>query len=97
MGHWMKTLLGMIAIGLALWFQPALSAPWDFRPHLQQGQERRSAPRQAPPNKGERRQQRAAPAGDDRQRHRLSDEERRDLRRDLDRANRELYRRKGQR
>ena len=97
MGYWMKTLLGMIVVGIVLWYQPAVAAPWGFRPHLQQGQERRGASRQAPANKGERRQQRAAPAGDDRQRHRLSDEERRDLRRDLDRANRELYRRKGQR
>lgn len=97
-GYWMKTLLGVFAVGIVLWFQPAVAAPWDFRPVLQQGQDRRSAPRQVPANKGERRQQqRAVPGGDDRQRHRLSDEERRDLRRDLDRANRELYRRKGQR
>ena len=92
----MKTLLGMIVVGMVLWLQPAVAAPWSFRPGVQQGQDRRNAPRQVPANKGER-PQRAAPGGDDRQRHRLSDEERRDLRRDLDRANRELYRRKGQR
>jgi hypothetical protein len=92
----MKTLLGIIAVGIALMFEPAVAAPWDFRPGLQ-GQDRRNPPRQAPAYKGERREQRAAPEREERQRQRLSDEERRELRQDLDRANRELYRRKGQR
>lgn len=92
----MKKWLGMLVVGFALSVQPAIPAPWDFRPGLQ-GQERRHPPRQAPAQKGERREQRAAPERDNRQRQRLSEEERRELRRDLDRANREIYRRKGQR
>lgn len=93
---WMKTLLGMLAVGVVLLSQPAMAAPGDFRPGLQ-GQDRRNPPRQGSAQKGERREQRAAPQRDDRSRQRLSEEERRELRRDLDRANREIYRRKGQR
>lgn len=93
----MKMWWGIIALGIALLGGAAVAAPWDFRPGLQAQQDRRHPTRQAPPPKGERRDQRAAPERDDRPRQRLSDEDRRDLRRDLDRANRELYRRKGQR
>lgn len=93
----MKMWWGLLAIGGALLLGPAAAAPWDYRPGLQAQQDRRQPSRQAPVYKGERRDPRAAPERDDRPRQRLSDEERRDLRRDLDRANRELYRRKGQR
>jgi hypothetical protein len=89
----MKKWMAMLGLALVALAQPAVAAPWDSRPGLQ-SQDRRNPPRQ---HQGERRDQRAAPQRDDRQRQRLSDEERRDLRRDLDRANRELYRRNRQR
>jgi hypothetical protein len=90
----MKRLLTLAGLAAALLAQPAYSAPWDYRPGLQQ-QDRRNAQRPPAPYGPDRRDQRAAPRRDDR--HRLTDEERRDLRRDLDRANRELYRQKRQR
>ena len=96
----MKMWWGTIALGIVFIGPPAVAAPWDFRPSLQAQQDRRPPPRQAPAYKGERgerRDQRAAPEREERPRQRLSDEERRDLRRDIDRADRELYRRKGQR
>lgn len=89
----MRTWLAMLGLAVVFWAHTAIGAPWDFRPGLQQQDRRNQAPRQAK----ERRDQRAAPQRDDRQRQHLSDEERRDLRRDLDRANRELYRRNRQR
>lgn len=92
--YWMKRLLALVGLAVALSAQPVYSAPWDYRPGLQQ-QERRNAQRPPAPYPPERRDQRAVPQRDDRQR--LTDEERRDLRRDLDRANRELYRQKRQR
>lgn len=90
----MKALLALLAAGMVL-VLPAAAAPWDYRPGLQ-GQDRRAPPQYAPGQREEKRDQRAAPQRDDRSRQRLSEEERRELRRDLDRANRELYRRKGQ-
>jgi len=90
----MKIGLAMLGIAVALLAQPALAAPWDFRPGVQQQDRRNPPPRQA---QGERRDQRAAPPRDDGPQRRMSEEERRDLRRDIDRADRELYRRKGQR
>ncbi len=89
----MKMWVAMFGLAVAVLAQPAVAAPWDFRPGLQQ-QDRRNPPRQV---QRERREQRAAPQRNERPRERLSDEERRDLRRDIDRAERELYRRKGQR
>lgn len=91
----MKRLLALLGLAIALSAQPAIAAPWDFRPGLQQHERRNAQRPPQPPYPGDRRDQRAAPQRDDRQR--LTDEERRDLRRDLDRANRELYRQKRQR
>ena len=71
--YWMKRLLALVGLAVALSAQPVYSAPWDYRPGLQQ--ERRNAQRPPAPYPPERR----------------------DLRRDLDRANRELYRQKRQR
>lgn len=93
-GMRMKAWIAMLGMAVALLGQPVLAAPWDFRPGLQQ-QDRRNPPPRQPQN--DRRDPRGAPQRDDGHRQRLSDEERRDLRRDIDRADRELYRRKGQR
>ena len=103
----MKSLLGALAIGIIMAAQPALARPWSggFAPVFQaQGQrnqgdlrrekrdvrrERIVPERMAP--------QRMAPQRDERARGRLTDEERQDLRRDIDKANREIYRRRQQR
>lgn len=89
----MRVWIAVLGMALALLTQPAAAAPWDYRPGLQQ-QDRRNPPRQA---QNDRRDPRAVPRRDEGARQRLSDEERRNLRRDIDRADRELYRRKGQR
>jgi hypothetical protein len=86
----MRVLLGASAMAVLLLLQPvAVAAQRDFRPGLQ-AQERRAPPRQ-PPGK---REQRAAPDRGERYLGRLTEEERRELRRDVDRANREIYRRR---
>ena len=46
------------------------------------------------PERDMRRDPRRAPEGDERSRGRLTDEERQDLRQDIDKANREIYRRR---
>jgi hypothetical protein len=89
----MKAGIAVLGMAVMLLAQPLAAAPWDNRPGLQQ-QDRRNPPRQL---QNDRRDPRAAPQRNDAPRQRLSDEERRDLRRDIDRADRELYRRKGQR
>lgn len=95
----MKELFGAMALALLLLSQQAATAaPWDHRPGLQgpdrrqgyQGPERRLPPRYPPGYRGDR----PGP-----ERHygyggRLTEEERRALRRDVDRANREIYRRR---
>ena len=65
----MKRLLALAGLAIALSAQPAYSAPWDYRPGLQQQPDRRNAQRPPAP---ERRDQRAVPQRDDRQR--LTDE-----------------------
>ena len=91
----MKALLGALAIGIMVAAQPAVARPWSggLAPVLQaQGQrdqrdmrrEQRMAPQRMAPQRGER------PHG------RLTDEERQELRRDIDKANREIYRRRQQ-
>ncbi|MFN7086334.1 MAG: hypothetical protein ACK4N4_06880 [Burkholderiales bacterium] len=87
----MKAWLGAFVVALAAWSQPVLSqgfAPW----HQAQGQ--RAQP--DVPSRREagdmRRERRFAPERDEHRSRRLTDEERRDLRRDIDQANREIYR-----
>ena len=85
-----KTVAWVLALSVVL---PAWGAPWDAR---RPGQEQQRGPQ---------REDRAGPwrgAPQDRRMERdgrrdgaLSDEERRGLHRDLDRANRELYQRRG--
>jgi hypothetical protein len=89
----MNQLLGASLLAVLLLSQPvAIAAPWDHRPGLQ-APDRRLPPRQP---YGKREQRPPLPphpgyAG------RLTEEERRELRRDVDRANREIYRRRFER
>ena len=72
----------------------AVAAPWDLRPRVQsQGQPPQDAnqKRGARDVQGERR---TVPNPPDRPAGRLTEEERRELRRDVDRANAEIYRRR---
>ena len=96
----MKALLGALAIGIMVAAQPAVARPWSggLAPVLQaQGQrdqrdmrrEQRMAPQRMAP-------QRMAPQRGERPHGRLTDEERQELRRDIDKANREIYRRRQQ-
>ena len=100
----MKTLIGVTLAVLAVLAQPALAGPGrDFRggqmpaqmQRAQPGQFQRAQPGQfqRQPNPDFRRPERPPEQGQ-RPNGRLTDEERRDLHRDLDRANREIY--KGQ-
>ena len=106
----MKALLGAFAIGIIVAAQPVAARPWSggLAPVLQaqdqrmypRGQEKRGqrddvrrdqrmAPQRMAP-------ERMVPERDERARGRLTDEERQDLRRDIDKANREIYRRRQQ-
>ena len=90
----MRLWLVVIAMAAAVCAAPAAAAaPWDFRPGLQgQGKRGQEA---GPPRGGRtsRDERRATPAPPDRSTGRLTEEERRELRRDVDRANKEIYRR----
>lgn len=92
----MKTLLGTVVVGVVLLSQPAAAAPWDFRPGMQ-AQERPVPPRRAPGKREVQRERQLAPERNERPSHQLTEDERRELHRDLDRANRELYRRRFER
>ena len=89
---WMKAIFGALLVGIALLSQPAAAQVARFGPWLQaqgyRGQPRGVAPRD---QRGERR---VRPEPDQRRQGRLTDDERRDLRRDIDQANRDIYRRK---
>lgn len=88
----MKALVGLMMVAAAMLAQPVFTAPRDFRPGLQ-AQERRVPQRPAPRERAVQREHRAVPADrSDRRQERLTEQERRELRRDVDRANRELYR-----
>lgn len=97
----MKEFLGATVLAVLLLSQPvAIAAPWDHRPRLQgperkafQGYERRLPPRYPPGQRGER----PGPGRHDGYAGRLTEEERRELRRDVDRANREIYRQRPER
>ena len=104
----MKILMGAILTVLAAFAQPALAAPGrDWRGgampaqmprgqpgqfQRQPGQFQRQPQFERQPNRDFRRPE-PPPQPPQRQGGRLTDEERRDLNRDLDRANREIYRR----
>ncbi len=89
----MKTLIGVVLALLAVAAPPAAAGPWrDFGGGRfdVQAQRQRPGEFQRAPQQDLRRGERP-PEGDKRGDGRLSDQERRDLRRDIDRANREIY------
>lgn len=101
----MKVVLGALVVGIMVAAQPVAARPWSggFAPYLQQAQDQRMSPR-GQEKRGQRDfrrdqrmpPQRMVPERDERARGRLTDEERQDLRRDIDKANREIYRRRQQ-
>lgn len=86
----MKALLGAFVAGMAVLSQPAAAQSHGFGP-WPQAQEQRSQPRE-PMQREMRRERRMAPEHGERAHGRLTDEERRELRRDIDQAGREIYR-----
>ena len=83
-----------LAMTAAVWVvQPAEAAPWDFRPGLQGQGQRAQDGNQKRGARDIRNDRRAAPPPPARPPGRLTEEERRELRRDVDRANKEIYRR----
>jgi hypothetical protein len=88
----MKTLIGVTLAVLAALAQPALAGPGRDMRGLRPAQMQRAQPGQfqRQPNPDFRRPERPPEQGQ-RPNGRLTDEERRDLHRDLDRANREIY------
>jgi hypothetical protein len=92
----MKTMLAVLAVAVAAWAAPAAAGPFG-RPGFQI-----QAPHQKPrPERFERggpgREVGPRHPPERPQRGRLTEEERRELHRDLDKANRELYRRRHER
>jgi hypothetical protein len=85
--------LAMVAV-MAAASQPAVADPRGFGPWLQA----QAQPQPQPPERTQRdpreqrRDPRVAPQRDQSQRSKLTDEERRGLRRDIDQANRDIYR-----
>lgn len=84
--------IGMLALVAAVWLAPAADARDRVPGPLAQAQGDASKRRAHPPvQRGERQRH---PQDDRQGQKRLTQEERRDLNRDLDRANREIYRRR---
>jgi hypothetical protein len=90
----MRTWIVGLAVAAALVATPrGEAARWDFRPGLQgQGQRPQDA-NQKQGGRTIRDARRGVPPSPERPSGRLTEEERRELRRDVDRANREIYRR----
>ncbi|MEK6593428.1 MAG: hypothetical protein AABZ67_10105 [Pseudomonadota bacterium] len=87
----MRAWLIALMVGMAaMSSQPAVAASWGYAPGLQ-GQGQRGPAQHD--QREMRRERRVTPERDERPRHRLTDDERRDLRRDIDQADREIYRR----
>ena len=93
----MKEFAGAMVVAVLLLAQPeAGAASWEFMPVAQgaergpayKGADRRAPPRHPPGQRGAR----PGPERNDAYAGRLTEQERRELRRDVDRANREIYR-----
>lgn len=93
----MKSVLGLLLIGGMLLGQwPAQAAPPWFRSEAQD-ENRHGPPGQGFQHRDAQRERRAAPGREHGSRERLTEDQRRELRRDVDRANREIYRRRSER
>ena len=88
MNAWFGALAMVAAMTAGL--QPAAAEPVGFVLRLQ-GQQQSREPVQRDPRE-QRRDPRVAPQRDQRQPSKLTDEQRRELRRDIDQANRDIYR-----
>ena len=90
----MSRLLSIVATVILLGALPAQARDWGYYPMQGQGQQKGQGEYQrGGGGKDYRRDKAPRPPRDDRHQGRMTDEERRDLHRDLDRANREIYRR----
>ena len=92
-----RQLLVAMAAGALLAPMAAGARDWGggYRPQAQQGQHAKRGPGQPPRGGGGRDFRREeGQQRDERQQGRMTEEERRELHRDLDRANREIYRQK---
>ena len=89
----MKALLGVLVLGVAIWSQSAIAEPrgfgFSFQAQGQRGQPREGMQRE---QRDMRREGRAEPGRGERQQDRMTEDERRELRRDIDQANRDIYR-----
>jgi hypothetical protein len=83
--------LAMVAV-MAAASQPAAANPRGFGPWLQAQAQPQPPERTQRDPREQRRDPRVAPQRDQSQRSKLTDEERRGLRRDIDQANRDIYR-----
>jgi hypothetical protein len=83
-------IVALLLVAASAW--PAWAAPWDARRHGAEPQRAPNRADQQPPQRDPRQDRRAE--HDERHGNAMSDEDRRALHRDLDRANRELYRRR---
>lgn len=89
----MKALLGALVMVVAVLPPLAAAQSRGFGPWLQaQGQGAQSPGSAQREQREMRRDPRVAPDRNDPRSHRLTDQERRDLRRDIDQADREIYR-----
>lgn len=92
----MKGMLALLMLGMLFVQWPAEAAPPWSRPGMQ-GDDRRGPPGQGFQHRDAQRERRAGPEREPGRRERLTEDERRELRRDVDRANREIYRRRFER
>lgn len=90
----MKALLGVLVLGVAVWAQSAVAQSRGFGFSLQaQGQRSQQLREAMPRDQRElRREGRVGPGRGERRNDRLTEDERRELRRDIDQANRDIYR-----
>jgi len=90
----MKAWFGALAMlaALAVGPHPANAAPGGFGAWLQAQDQRQTRKSMQPAPRDQRRENQQAPQRDQRTDSRLTDKERRELRRDVDQADRDIYR-----
>jgi hypothetical protein len=90
----MKARLTALIAGMMLLSLPVVAAPWNFVLAAQgQGQQLRPHQPVQSDRRESRRERRLVPERSERPHQRLTEDERRNLRRDIDQADREIYRR----